>query len=211
MTPMYVMILLLAGALMILLNWTYYLTFGRVVGLIPLKPSATSTVIQICDKHLHQRKLVQAWRKVYMLLSLFLVVQSLMMLNCAILGDVYTQAQCVENSLLSTLLQKATWFTVTLHILFLLITDLLPAGAFLFVYLPRVQSVIQGHIEQSARRFKRKNSLTNANVTVVAGNELLTRYTVRVRETITRRNSSRKESRIRPTGFDMLHAGSSGV
>lgn len=207
MTPMYVMILLLAVALMILLNWTYYLTFGRMFGILAPKPAPKSTVLQLCDKHLHSRKLLQAWRNVYVLLTLFCLTQSLMMLNCAVLGDVYNQAQCIETSLVSTLLQRTTWVTVILHILFLLIIDLLPACAFLFIYLPRVQSVISGHIDATMLAYKRKLSVAAGRGTTIAGNDLITRYTVRVRETLTARKSSRNKSRVVRSEFDMVHTG----
>ena len=142
MTPMYVMILILTGALILLLNWTYYLNFGRWLGFIPMSPSKDSLMSQICDRHLHSRKIVNLWRNVYIVLSIFLIAQFLMMFNCAVLGDVYTQSQCIANSFLSLILAQATWFTVILHFLFLLVIDLLPASAFLFIYLPRVHSVI---------------------------------------------------------------------
>lgn len=172
---MYVMMVILAFALMILLNWTYFLTFGRMFGILAPKPSVNSTVLQICDKHLHQRKLLGSWRNVYILLTFYCLTQSLMMLNCAILGNVYNQAQCIETSLVSTLLQRTTWVNVIFHIVFLLITDLMPACTFLFIYLPRVQSIITGHINKTTEVYNQKIAMISESGgrTTIAGNELI--------------------------------------
>lgn len=146
MTPMYIMILLLSIAMILLMTWTYYLMFNNFGFCMPFKSTPDSMVQRICDNHLHERKLIFTFKKVFFCLAFYLIAESCLMLNCAILGNVYTQAQCVNDSLFSHLFGNAVPVTIIIHILFLVSTDLLPAFAFLYLYLPGVQTVISDHI-----------------------------------------------------------------
>lgn len=75
--------------------------------------------------------------------------------------------------------------TIIFHLLFLMITDLLPALTFLWYYLPRVQAVV-GSLMNSSSDSSGKNK-KRIRKTYIAGNDLLFRYTVRTTNRLSKR------------------------
>ena len=58
---------------------------------------------------------------------------------------------------MNRLLGGSVPITIILHLLYLLLTDLLPALSFLFIYLPRVQAVIGQLMASKAEHAKVKS------------------------------------------------------
>ena len=59
---------------------------------MPLDPRENSTIRRICDKHLKSRKIMTVFRRIFIAFAIYLIIESSVMLNCAVLGNVYTQA-----------------------------------------------------------------------------------------------------------------------
>ena len=90
MSAMYVMIALLSMSLLALLQWSYLLMFGK-VGFLRA-PTENSLMIKISDKYQGHRKQTQMLRKVYLIIGIYLWMQICLMVDCAIIGNVYSQA-----------------------------------------------------------------------------------------------------------------------